>query len=295
MKLSEFLRLDRIVVPLDAGTLPEAASALLARLVATGAIAHPERLAQRITELRSEDVVAMGERAFLIHFRTDAVREMAVAVGAAPQDIVRELGAEEVQHARVALMIVAPPRFAARYLQVLGALARLLSRPQVVEQILGAADASTVAALPVFAEVELPRQLAVGDIMTQRPRTAMPDTPLRDAALQMARSGISALPVVEENDVIVGMLAERDLLRHLLGSYLQGDTPPRPTPDGVNARRAVRDAMTRQVLCVSPEQPLAEVASLMINKDVEQVPVVREGRLVGFLTRGDIVRKLIGW
>lgn len=295
MKLAEFLRPDRIAVPLEAGTLREAAGALLDRLVATGAIANPDKLAQRITELRGEDVVAMGERAFLVHFRTDAVREMAVALGVASRDIVRELGAEEVQHARIALMIVAPPRMAARYLQVLGALARLLSRPQTVEQMLAAPDAATLAALPVFAEVELPRQLAVGDIMTQRPRTATPDMPLRDAALQMARGGISALPVVEENDVIVGMLAERDLLRHLLGSYLQGDTPPRPTPDRVNARRAVRDAMTRQVLCVSPEQPLAEVASLMINKDVEQVPVVREGRLVGFLTRGDIVRKLIGW
>lgn len=295
MKLAEFLQPDRIAVPLEAGTLREAAGALLDRLVATGAIANPDKLAQRITELRGEDVVAMGERAFLVHFRTDAVRAMAVALGVAPRDIVRELGAEEVQHARIALMIVAPPRMAARYLQVLGALARLLSRPQTVEQMLAAPDAATLAALPVFAEVELPRQLAVGDIMTQRPRTATPDMPLRDAALQMARGGISALPVVEENDVIVGMLAERDLLRHLLGSYLQGDTPPRPTPDGVNARRAVRDAMTRQVLCVSPEQPLAEVASLMINKDVEQVPVVREGRLVGFLTRGDIVRKLIGW
>jgi CBS domain-containing protein/mannitol/fructose-specific phosphotransferase system IIA component (Ntr-type) len=295
VKLAEFLRPDRILVPLEAATLREAAGALLDRLLATGAIANPEKLAQRISELRGEDVVAMGERAFLIHFRTDAVREMAVALGVAPRDIVRELGAEEVQHARVALMIVAPPRMAARYLQMLGAFARLLSRPQTVEQILAASDAATLAALPVFAEVELPRQLAVGDIMTQRPRTATPDTPLRDAALQMARGGISALPVVEENEVIVGMLAERDLLRHLLGSYLQGDTPPRPTPDGVNARRAVRDAMTRQVLCVSPEQPLAEVASLMINKDVEQVPVVREGRLVGFLTRGDIVRKLIGW
>jgi CBS domain-containing protein/mannitol/fructose-specific phosphotransferase system IIA component (Ntr-type) len=295
VKLAEFLQPDRIAVPLEAGTLREAAGALLDRLVATGAIANPDKLAQRITELRGEDVVAMGERAFLVHFRTDAVREMAVALGVAPRDIVRELGAEEVQHARIALMIVAPPRMAARYLQVLGALARLLSRPQTVEQMLAAPDAATLAALPVFAEVELPRQLAVGDIMTQRPRTATPDMPLRDAALQMARGGISALPVVEENDVIVGMLAERDLLRHLLGSYLQGDTPPRPTPDGVNARRAVRDAMTRQVLCVSPEQPLAEVASLMINKDVEQVPVVREGRLVGFLTRGDIVRKLIGW
>jgi CBS domain-containing protein/mannitol/fructose-specific phosphotransferase system IIA component (Ntr-type) len=295
VKLAEFLRPDRIVVPLEAGTLREAASMLLERLLATGAIANPDKLGHRLNELRGEDVVAMGERAFLIHLRTDAVREMAVALGVAPRDIVRELGADEVQHARIALMIVAPPRMAARYLQVLGAFARLLSRPQTVEQIVAASDAGTLAALPVFGEVELPRQLAVGDIMTQRPRTATPDTPLRDAALQMARGGISALPVVEENEVIVGMLAERDLLRHLLGSYLQGDTPPRPTPDGVNARRAVRDAMTRQVLCVSPEQPLAEVASLMINKDVEQVPVVREGRLVGFLTRGDIVRKLIGW
>jgi CBS domain-containing protein/mannitol/fructose-specific phosphotransferase system IIA component (Ntr-type) len=296
VRLSEFLRRDRIILPLQAGTLREAAGELLDRLVATGAIANPDKLAQRITELRGEDVVALGERAFLIHFRTDTVREMAVTLGVAPRDIVRELGAEEVQHARIALMIVAPPRMAARYLQVLGALARVLSRPQTVEQILAAPDASALAALSAFSEVELPRQLAVGDIMTVRPRTATPDTPLRDAALQMARSGIAALPVVEDNEVIIGMLGERDLLRHLLGSYLQGgDTPPRPTPDGVNARRAVRDAMTRQVLCVSPEQPLAEVASLMINKDVDQVPVVREGRLVGFLTRGDIIRKLIGW
>ena len=295
MKLSEVIRADRVVVPLEVGTLREAAGALLDRLQATAAIANPDRLAQRINEMRGEDIVAMGERAFLMHFRTDAVRELAVALGVAPRDIVRELGAEEVQHARIALMIVAPPRMAARYLQVLGAFARLLSRPQTVEQMLSAPDPAALAALPVLSEIELPRQLAVGDIMTQRPRTATPDTPLRDAALQMARGGISALPVVEDNEVIVGMLAERDLLRHLLGSYLQGDSPPRPTPDGVNARRAVRDAMTRQVLCVSPEQPLAEVASLMINKDVEQVPVVREGRLVGFLTRGDIVRKLIGW
>jgi CBS domain-containing protein len=58
--------------------------------------------------------------------------------------------------------------------------------------------------------------------------------------------------------------------------------------------RSVRDVMSRQVMCVAPEQPIAEVASLMSNKDVDRVPVVREGRLVGFLTRGDIVRKLIG-
>lgn len=295
MRLSEFIRADRVVIPLGTTTLRDAAGVLLERLIATDAIASPEKVAQRILELRGEDVVTMGERAFVVHFRTDAVLEIGVALGVAPHEIVRELGGEEAQRARIVLMIVAPPRMAARYLQVLGAFARLLSRDAVIEQLLAASDAATIASLPAFAEVELPRQLAVGDIMTQRPRTATPETPLRDAALEMARAGISALPVIEDNSVIVGMLAERDLLRHLLGSYLQGDTPHRPTPEGVNARRAVRDAMTRQVLCVSPEQPLAEVASLMINKDVEHVPVVREGRLVGFLTRGDIVRKLIGW
>jgi CBS domain-containing protein len=65
------------------------------------------------------------------------------------------------------------------------------------------------------------------------------------------------------------------------------------TPPGANGGRTVREVMTRQVLCVAPEQSLAEVAALMTNKDVERVPVVRGGRLVGFLTRGDIVRKLI--
>jgi CBS domain-containing protein len=73
---------------------------------------------------------------------------------------------------------------------------------------------------------------------------------------------------------------------------LQGGAD-RPTP-ARPPRRTVRDVMTRQVLCVSPDEPLAEVASLMTNKDVERVPVVRDGLLVGFLTRGDIVRKLIG-
>ena len=63
---------------------------------------------------------------------------------------------------------------------------------------------------------------------------------------------------------------------------------------GLPEQLTVRDVMSRQVMCVAPEQPIAEVASLMSNKDVDRVPVVREGQLVGFLTRGDIVRKLIG-
>ena len=138
----------------------------------------------------------------------------------------------------------------------------------------------------------MPEHSTVGDVMTKRPWTTSPANALRVAASQIARAGISALPVVEPDGLLVGVLSERELMRHLLASYLQG--APVARGRAASTRRTVRDVMTRQVLCVSPDQPLAEVASIMTNKDVDGVPVVRDGRVVGFLTRGDIIRKLIG-
>jgi CBS domain-containing protein/mannitol/fructose-specific phosphotransferase system IIA component (Ntr-type) len=293
MKLSDLLTADRIVVPLAADELPAAARELFARLVASGAVSQPDRLRERVEEERPEDLVGMGNKAFLLHYRSDAVRELVVALGTASAPIERELGeSEETQSARIILLVAAPPRQAALYLATVGAFARLLSKPQVVDAVLAQPDAESLAALPIFAEAEVRDQLAVRDLMTSRPRSVSPDTPLRDAALDMVRAGVAGLPVVDDAGRVIGMLGQRELLQHMLSSYLQrGATPP----PGSDARgRTVRDVMTRQVLCVSPEQPLAEVASMMINKDVDRVPVVREGNLVGFLTRGDIVRKLIG-
>lgn len=294
MKLSDLVTADRAVVPVVSDSLPGAARELFARLVAAGVISQPERLRERVEEERPEDLVGMGNRAFLLHYRSDAVRELVVAIGTASKPIERELGeSEETQSARIILLVAAPPKQAALYLATVGAFARLLSKPEVVEEVLAQPSAAALAALPVFREVEVRDQLAVRDLMTSRPRSVSPDTPLRDAALDMVRAGVAGLPVVDESGRVIGMLGQRELLQHMLTSYLQrGGTPG---PLGGDARtKHVRDVMTRQVMCVSPEQPLAEVASMMTNKDVDRVPVVREGRLVGFLTRGDIVRKLIG-
>ena len=297
MKLGSLIAADRIVVPLPAGPLPVAATALLERL--GGAVDDLEKLRQRMQEERPEDMVAMGDRAFLLHFRTDAARELVVALGTAEQPISRELGDGERQYARIVLFIVAPPRLAAPYLQLLAALSRLFSQPALVEAILAERSATGLAKLLAEAEYETPERLSVRDIMTERPRSVSADTPLREAARDMVRAGIGGLPVVDHEGRVIGMLSERELMRHLLNAYLHGATAgsaasaAAKTPPGA-ARRLVRDVMTRQVLCVSPDQPLAEVASIMTNKEVDRVPVVRGGTLVGLLTRGDIVRKLIG-
>lgn len=290
MKLSDCIAADRVVVPLQSASLAAAADELVARLVAAGAVGDALKLRERIAEQRPEDTVALGDRAFLVHARTDAVPDLCVAIGTSPEPICRDGGEAEQQCARIVVLVVAPPRLAARYLQLLGALSRTLARQDALEAILAAASPAELAALPELREVELPEQLAVRDIMTERPRSVDPDTPLADAALLMRRTGLSALPVVAEDDRVLGILTERELVRHFLTVYLQQGS----AKAAATSPKAVRDVMTRQVLCVSPEQPLAEVASLMINKDVDRVPVVREGRLVGVLTRGDIVRKLMG-
>jgi CBS domain-containing protein len=291
VRLADVVAADRTVVPLQSTTVAEAARELLARLAASGALADPEKLRLRVEEDRPEDIVALGDRAFLLHYRTDAAAELVVAIGTAPQPICRHPEGGEGQCARILFLVVAPPRLAARYLQVVGAFARLLSRPEVVEAVLAQPDPERLAALPAFGEAQLPEQLLVRDVMNARPVSVLADTPVRDAALVLVRRGLNALPVLDDDGRFIGLLSDRELIRHLLTIYLQ-EAAARPT--SADGPRLVRDVMTRQVLCVSPEQPLADVASLMANKDVDRVPVVREGQLVGFLTRGDIVRKLLG-
>ena len=291
MKLSDFVSVECVVVPLQARTLAEASEALLRRIEASSAVRDAAKLRRRIEESRNEDVVVVGGRAFLLHYRADSIGALRVAIGVAPQPIGRS-DEQNDQRARVVVLVVAPPREAARHVQLVRAFARLLAQPEVLESIHSAPSAGAIAAIAALDEFTLPEELTVRDLMTERPRTTTPEMPLREAAREMLSAGLSALPVVDEDGGLLGLLSERELMRHFMTTTL-ATASARFTPPSAHGRRTVRDVMTRQVLCVAPEQSLADVAALMTNKDVERVPVVRGGRLVGFLTRGDIVRKLI--
>jgi len=300
VNLRDVLRPEHIVVPLRASTVKQATELLAARLVETGAVAEPNRLYAVIRNAWPEDLVSAGEHAFLPHFRTEAVRGLRTAVGIAPAPIQWEKDPNRA--ARIVIFIVAPQREAATYLQLVGAFARTLSDPETVTALLAARTPEEVAGLAALAAVELPSQLLVRDIMTPHIRTARPEQTLGEVAHLMVEHDVRALPVVDDTGSLVGMITHRDLLKYLLPSYLQrtksgefvppsksqlqrGSTDPRTIP--------VRDAMARSVLCVAEDQTLGDVANLMSARDVDRFPVVREGRLVGFLTRADLIRRLI--
>lgn len=295
MNLADLFPEQRCVVPLNAPTVADAALALAHLLGEQQLLSDTDKLVERIEEARAEDIIGLADRAFILHFRTDAANDIAAAIGVAPKLLRRDLGdSDEFQSARIVALVVGPPKLSARSLQIVGSLARFLANPLRVEPIVEATSAADIATLPELTAWTIRSELTVRDLMTHSPRTIGPDAPLRTAVLDMVRAGVGGLPVVDNESRVVGMLSERELLRHLLSHYLPRAGGQLPSPPPASTRRTVRDVMTRQVLCVAPEQPLAEVASLMLNKDVERVPVVKSGQLVGFLTRGDIVRKLIG-
>ncbi|MFB7591072.1 CBS domain-containing protein [Streptomyces sp. NPDC056169] len=110
----------------------------------------------------------------------------------------------------------------------------------------------------------------VGGLMTDDVVTALPDTSFKELAKLLAEHGISGLPVVDEDDHVVGVVSESDLL----------------------ARRALvaRDLMTVPAVTVHAEEPVADAARLMVRRGVERLPVVdEEERLVGIVTRRDLL------
>lgn len=113
-----------------------------------------------------------------------------------------------------------------------------------------------------------------------------PETPLAEVVDLMVRREVRALPVVGESFEVLGIITSGDALDQVLRD--------RPA-EGAGATRedlAARDVMTRSVLCVSETQGLLDAAQMMVNRDVEQLPVVREGELIGLITRDGILRAL---
>jgi CBS domain-containing protein len=135
--------------------------------------------------------------------------------------------------------------------------------------------------------------------MTAEVLTVRPETPIHEAAVLMARRGISGLPVVDDAGRVVGILSEGDLIIR--------QKPREPLPwwrqffaDAEGLARDYRKAvgttagevMTTEVLCIGPEAPVAAAAVILDERRIRRLPVVADGRLVGIVSRGDLVRAL---
>jgi quercetin 2,3-dioxygenase len=114
------------------------------------------------------------------------------------------------------------------------------------------------------------------DIMTSPVVSVGPDASLRQVAALLSERRISGVPVLED-ERLVGLVSQADLLRR--------------RRSGAQAGRA-RDIMTHEVMTVSADTPVAEVAALLEGYGIKRVPVLEEGRLVGIVSRSNLVQAL---
>lgn len=292
MDLLELLPPEHVLVPLRATGVRNAIEQLMDRLEASGAVAPTETLRKRVRTEPLRDIVAISDDVLLPHYRADVVPRLTLAVGISPERIIPlEAGLEVRPH--IVALILAPQEAATLYLQTTSTIARLLRQPRIVEKLVAQPDAESVLALPELQNLRVQPSLTVRDVMVHRVHTVPPEATVRSTLDLMLRRRLHAVPVVGAKGEVLGMVTDSDIMRALLPHI------PRAGAEGgeggeAPGARPVREIMTRSVLCVSEDLGVNDVASMMINKDVDQVPVVQAGSITGMVTRVDIIRKLFG-
>jgi CBS domain-containing protein len=147
------------------------------------------------------------------------------------------------------------------------------------------------------------------DVMTTEVITIDPDTSVQALAALLSERGIAGVPVVDADNRVVGIVSEGDLLHRV-----ETGTERRPQARAGRRRswwldaiavdrelardyvrshgRTVRDVMTRDVVSVSDTTELVDIAMLLETKRIKRVPVLRNGKLVGIVSRANLVRAL---
>jgi CBS domain-containing protein len=149
----------------------------------------------------------------------------------------------------------------------------------------------------------------VKDVMTSPVTTVTPDMLVKDAAAVLARKDVSGAPVMEAGK-IVGVFSEVDVLKSLkttkknlrlvfpsissIGIAFQEELVQRELLEAYEeiGEKPVSEVMSKQVFTVQEDITLKDAVVVMVQSDVNRLPVMRGGELVGIITRGDVIKGL---
>ena len=148
--------------------------------------------------------------------------------------------------------------------------------------------------------------IEVGAVMSRNVVSASPGDTAINVARQLSTHGISAVPVVDRDGTLLGIVSEGDLMRPFglahslqrewwLGLLAEGtDLAPAFADYIRHDLRPVRDLMSATVHTVTEHATLPEVADIMLRHHIKRLPVLRDGKVVGIVSRADLVRSFLG-
>ncbi len=274
MRLAELLRPERIRVPLRARSVQDGFLEL------RGLLGDEEPL-----PMGAPTVSPSGRTCLLDLQPRDGVPE-GIAVGIAPEPLSGEDLPEPggVRRARVLVLLSGvdlerEPRYRIK---------AAFFDPVVEDALLKVEGVEELLSIRRLMDTELTRPLLVHDAMVPLEYRIYPDTPLEEVLSLMVRRHLSVVPVVGEGLQVRGLISAAEILRFGLKAG------PGRTSGGGKPPGTAKDLMSRSVLCVAEDESLADAAQVMAHRNADQLPVVRDGELVGFLTRDGVLTALFG-
>ncbi len=153
--------------------------------------------------------------------------------------------------------------------------------------------------------MEKTRPMHVKDVMSRNVITVHPDTHIQDVAALMTEHHLRALPVVDEENRVVGIITESDLFLKEKGIPFSAVKLPALFEKWVDpshlseiymaaSEHTAADVMTEEVVTVEPDDSVGHSAYLMFKHDFRTLPVVENKKLVGIISRVDFIRLLAG-
>ncbi len=150
----------------------------------------------------------------------------------------------------------------------------------------------------------MPKQRLAREVMTSEVVTVSPRTPVTEAAKTLSENHIGGAPVVDNNGALIGIISESDLILRdvklhfpnyisFLDSIIYLESLSKfeeQLKKAVGAK--VKDVMTTEVQTVTGDATVEDVATLMVDKDIDRVPVIEGSQVIGIITKGNIVRLL---
>ena len=143
--------------------------------------------------------------------------------------------------------------------------------------------------------------MKASDIMVARVIAISPNASVRSVANLLLNNHVSGAPVVSEDGKLVGIVSEGDLIRRAeIGTerrrswwleMLSSDEALAGEFVKANARK-VADVMTRNVITANPETQISDIASLMEKSNIKRVPIVKDGKVVGIVSRANLLQAL---
>ncbi|MCX7765883.1 MAG: PTS sugar transporter subunit IIA [Candidatus Sumerlaeia bacterium] len=300
MKLVDLFKEERIIPEFTANNSSEALSLLFEKLQSEIDSKAQSRILEQLQIQEQNHPTLLNSKVWLPHLRAEGIKSISIVLGISSEGI--EVKGLSVRPALVKLifLVLTPQTENTMMLQTLAAIARLCNNRETLEALYHVRSPQRALRIIADSGIEVKRNIYVSDVMETNFIRLREKMTLRYATELLGNSGLNALPVVGDNDELLGELSLRDVVRLGLPQYislLQDMSfieALEPFEDFFRQEHQLLVAQIYSVetLTIEPERLILEGAHRLIASNRTELFVVQGKKILGILTLAQIIRKV---